>query len=334
MFDKKKIKDIDYLAISARVRAKENYLLTEERMERMLEAKTDEEAFKVLAECGYEVGEMTPAVLEQLIAKDREQMFSDFGTSVADTGMIDVFKIKYDYHNTKTLLKSNAKGVDADYLLVPSGRLDPKKIAEAILQNDFRALPAVLSNAALQAKEVLATTLDPQLADFILDKACFKEISNIAQSYDSPFLAGYVKVMIDSTNLRSTVRALRMKKAADFMRNVLVEGGKSSPEGIVQAVFGSGSVETAFLGCGLDHAAHLGEAAAKGGRLTAFEKACDDAVTEYLRNSRYTAFGEGVLISYLAAKESELTAIRIILSGRMAGVPADAIRERLREAYV
>ena len=52
-----KIKDTDYLPISTRIRAMENKLLTRERMERMLEAHTDDEAVKVLSECGY--GELT-----------------------------------------------------------------------------------------------------------------------------------------------------------------------------------------------------------------------------------------------------------------------------------
>ena len=48
-----KIKDTDYLTISARVRAKETRLLTRERMERMLDARSGEESAKVLTECGY-----------------------------------------------------------------------------------------------------------------------------------------------------------------------------------------------------------------------------------------------------------------------------------------
>ena len=47
-----KIKDTDYLAISARVRAMETTLLTAERMERLLEARSDEEVSKLLQDCG------------------------------------------------------------------------------------------------------------------------------------------------------------------------------------------------------------------------------------------------------------------------------------------
>ena len=44
----KKIKDTDYLVISARIKAMETGLLTRERMEQILEARSEEEAAKIL----------------------------------------------------------------------------------------------------------------------------------------------------------------------------------------------------------------------------------------------------------------------------------------------
>jgi len=46
------------------------------------------------------------------------------------------------------------------------------------------------------------------------------------------------------------------------------------------------------------------------------------------------SFGDSVLVAYVAAKENEITAARIIMSGRLSGVPTESIRERLRDAYV
>ena len=40
------------------------------------------------------------------------------------------------------------------------------------------------------------------------------------------------------------------------------------------------------------------------------------------------------ILGYLIAKEAEWTAVRIVMAGRLAGLSADAIRERLRDAYV
>ena len=70
------------------------------------------------------------------------------------------------------------------------------------------------------------------------------------------------------------------------------------------------------------------------GELTGFGRACDNAVTAYLAQAKRTPFGERVVIGYVYARESELTAIRTILSLRKAGAGAEIIRERLRECYV
>ena len=48
-----RIKDTDYLAISARVRAMETTLMTPERMERLLEAHSEDEVTRLLQDCGY-----------------------------------------------------------------------------------------------------------------------------------------------------------------------------------------------------------------------------------------------------------------------------------------
>ena len=81
-------------------------------------------------------------------------------------------------------------------------------------------------------------------------------------------------------------------------------------------------------------AAEEGEAAVKGGSLTAFEKACDNAVLKTAAGARQVPFGVEVALGYLIAKEAEWTAVRIVMAGRLAGLSADAIRERLRDAYV
>ena len=53
----------------------------------------------------------------------------------------------------------------------------------------------------------------------------------------------------------------------------------------------------------------------------------------YLAKARMIPFGEQPVIAYLYAREAEATAIRIILTGRMAGIDGTTIRARLRRAY-
>lgn len=81
-------------------------------------------------------------------------------------------------------------------------------------------------------------------------------------------------------------------------------------------------------------AAEAGAEALKGGPLTAFEKLCDDAVGDYLAGAQSVPFGEAPLVSYLAARETEYTNLRILLMGRAAGIDPAVIRTRLRASYV
>jgi len=330
-----KLKDTDYLTISARIRAMENRLLTRERMERMLEARSNDEAVKVLSECGYgDVSASNPAAMEEKLVHARNATYQDLRSAVPEPGLIDVFRIKYDYHNAKVLLKSEAVGADAARLLVDGGRYPVAALREAYNKEDLRDYEEFFHAAIKQAKETLAVTSDPQIADFILDKAYFAEMSATAEKTGSAFLMGYVKLSVDAANLRAAVRAHRMQRGADFLSQVLVPGG-NVPEKSVAAA-GEAELVSLFSGGSLAGAAELGArlTAPGSGHLTAFERLCDNAVMGYLAESQRIPFGEHVVIGYLYAKEAELTAIRIIMAGRLAGLETEIIRERLRESYV
>lgn len=330
----KRIKDTDYLFLSTRIHVMERSLLSRERMERMLEAATNEEAAKVLVECGYpEMSTVDVDSVNNALAYVRDKVFEDLYASVPDPRMIDVFKVKYDYHNVKTLLKSTAMGVDPARLMVSTGRYDPAELTDKIRSGSFSGIPDSFARAIREAQEVLGATRDPQLSDFVLDRAYFKELTALAEGTGSAFLLGYVKLMIDAANLRSLVRVRRMGKSEAYLKNVLFEGGKVTVSSILRLA-SDGDLASVYGTTSLAKAAEAGQSAVKGGGLTTFERECDNAVMGYVAGAKYVAFGDATVIGYLVAKDSELTAVRIIMTGRLAGLKADTIRERLREAYV
>ncbi len=329
-----KLKENDFLSISARVRVLENRLLTAERMERMIDAKDVNDAAKVLGECGYpDLPEVTPSALEDMLAQAQAALFADMGKAVGDDALIDVFRCKYDYHNAKTLVKAEALKLDQDRLLLGGGRYGPAALAEDYRREDLRAYAGTFREAIGHAREVLGSSGDPQQADFILDRAYFQELTALAKQSGSKFLEGYVAALIDGANLRSAVRAARLGKGGEFLRQVLAAGGSVPPEDIAR-VKGT-ELARVFKGTGFQAAAEEGSALAvpNGGALTDFERLCDDAVMAYLRSARMIPFGEQPVVSYLYAREAEATAIRIILTGRMAGIDGGTIRRRLRRAY-
>jgi V/A-type H+-transporting ATPase subunit C len=330
----KKCKDTDYLFISTRLRAMERNLLTAARMERMIDAPTAVDAAKVLLEIGYnDFSPTSDRELSAALAAEREKVFAELYRFAPDRSVVDVFRVKYDYHNAKAALKAQAQQLDCSRLLVDAGRMDAEKLAAAIQSGAYDKLPGAMAEAVRTAAEVLGTTGDPQRSDFALDQAYYAEMLRCAEETGSDFLKRYVQVSIDAANLRSAVRTLRLGKGGDFLRRVLFTGGSVAVERVMSAALGGSLTELYRTGT-LRAAAELGAAAVSGGSLTAFEKACDDAVTAMVATAKRVPFGVEVVIGYLVAKEIEFTAVRIIMSGRMAGIGGETIRERLRDCYV
>lgn len=327
-------KDLDYLTISARIHAMENRLLNQERMDRMIEAKDVSDAAKVLVECGYDdMGQVTGESIEETLSKAQTDLFHDLSTAVGNRALLDVFRCKYDYHNAKVLVKGEALRQSQEALLVGGGRYAPQHLAEDYGREDLRGCSDIFRRGVTRARETLGATGDPQMADFILDRAYFEELTQLAKASGSKFVEGFVALSIDVANLRSCVRASRLGKGMEFLQQVLVPGGNVPARTLATAR--GDELAGLFRTSSLAQAAATGSAlsAPGSGALTDFERECDDAMMDYLGAGRRVAFGEQPIVGYLYAREAEMTAIRTILSGRMAGLDGDTIRQRLRRTY-
>lgn len=323
------IKKESYLYLSAALRAREAKLLNAERAQRMLDAQGVEEAAKLLTDCGYgDMSRLSAKEIEAALAQHRCELFDELERMAPDQSVVDIFRMKYDYHNVKSVLKGDAAGADCEHLLVNCGRVKPERLLGAIREERWSDLPKALAKAAENAKAVLARTGNPQLADFVLDSAYSAELSETAEAVGSAFLTGYVNILGESTRLKSAVRILRMGRGVETMLEAKVSDGNDR--------FASGDKEgiiAKYSHTLLEKAAVLGMEALDGGSITAFELACDNAVNAYLRGAKLVSFGEEPLVAYIAAVENEITAIRMILTGRLAGIAPAVIRERLRDLY-
>ena len=318
----------DYLFLSAMLRAREPRMLSREKAERMLDAPSYAECAKLLTDCGYEdLSASNAAGIDRALTENRAEIFRELSLQPPARAAVDLFRVKYDYHNAKVVLKAEATGSDPLPVMSASGRVAPEKLLSAYREELWRELPERLAKAMAEGGEILARTSNPQLSDFALDRAYFEELQALSAPMGG-FARGYVAILADSTNLKSAVRTARMGKNAEFLRLALVPGGKTDAERFVGGVEGLTAV---FGGTDLADAAALGAAAIEGGGMTAFERACDDAVVRYLRGAKLVSYGEEAVIAYLAAAENETTAVRMILTGKLAGIAPQTIRERLRE---
>lgn len=322
------IRKEDFLFTTGRIRSLERELLGRERMERMIGAKTDEEALKVLYDCGYQEVLATEPNLERALSRFRRELYISLESYVPVPAVLDVFRLKYDFHNIKTAIKAAARHYDAAKLYIDAGTVPVKLLLLSIPDGKNPAVPAEMNTVIASSSDTLARTGDPQLVDFELDRAMFSCQAKIAQETGSTFLAGYVKLLADIANLRTLSRVRRMGRGRDLLRFALTDEGTVAPGKLLDVP--EDQLPSLYTGT-LSAAA---AAAASGKEMSTVDRLCDDALVAYIREARFITYGEQPVAAYVAAREFEMTQIRIIMAGRASGLSPEAIRERLRSSYV
>ncbi|MCL2166068.1 MAG: V-type ATPase subunit [Clostridiales bacterium] len=331
----KPIKDTEYLYASARIKSIEKNLLSRERLERMIDARSLEDALKLLSESGWpEITDYTMPAVESVLSDRRSEAFALIRSLAPDGKLADIFLIKYDYHNLKTLLKSELTGENPDDLVIDNGIFPCRQLKVMLQENHFAAMGERMAESVAEARDVLARTQDPQLLDLILDKAMYADMLDLATAFGSAFLENYIILSIDSANLRTVVRLQRMGKGSEILRHALIPGGSVSVSRLLGDITAD-VIEGAFGASSLAAAAAAGAGALRGeNSLASLDLACDNTLLKYLKAAKYVAFGAEPLIGYILAIEAELISVRTVISGRLAGLAADMISERLRETYV
>lgn len=318
--------------MSSYIHARETRLLNREAMERMIVAPTDEEVYRVLEELGYEgLAGLDSRKLEEKLTESRLAFYRDAESFAPDPSVLDVFKLKYDYHNAKAILKGIAIGKPETDCLSGLGRVPAETLMNAVIRNERGALPNALAGAIAEAEERLAHTGNPQSSDLLLDRACYAEMHQAAEKSNCKFLQDYVTLLTDITNLRSAVRVQRQDQPPEFLENVLLPGGSVKEKAIREGISTGASYRDIFSSVSLRECAEKADEVCNGGSLTEFERLCDNTMNAFCAEARRMNYGPAVLIAYLHFLENETTAVRIIITGRAAGLSAERIRERLRE---
>jgi V/A-type H+-transporting ATPase subunit C len=178
------------------------------------------------------------------------------------------------------------------------------EVGELLQAGQFGALPECMAVCAREAYELLAGAGGGQMADAVIDRQCLETILAIADTSGSEFIRGLAKNICAFANAKIAMRAEKTGKGQDFLK-------------------------IALCGC---PPAELPEEARQSG--AAFEKYCDDALIEYALPAKWVTFGIAPLAAYYLAKEAEVKNVRIVMTCKQNGVPADEIRKRVRRLYV
>lgn len=313
----------------ARIRMLERSLLTEKEYTQMIDARSADEAMKILMDAGYsEFGMAEARDFETLLSAQLSKAYSDVRELTTENFM-DVFLYKNDYHNLKVLIKADITETEADAYLIGGGTVDIEVMKNAFAGKNFSTIPYEMQEAVAAAYEAYGKNQSGQAVDIVLDKAAFRQMSLTAKKSGSDFIKKYVELVCDITNLKNFLRVKTMRRPFEMFAEIYVEGGSITADAF-RAAFGADTPWGGFKG------SQYGELCAEGmpQGFTVFERLCDNFIMGFIREAKYRSLTMEPMAAYIYARETEVKTVRIIMSGKLNDIDADIIKERLRDAYV
>jgi len=330
--------NMNFTQAVARLRVLEKRLLSKVKIEGMIDSDSADDVLKILQETEYAslMGNVKRAADYNILLKDElNRVYSLMYEVSPEPSVIDIMSLKYDYHNIKVMLKGRALDKDFSHMLIPVGTVNIEDLKIYMKAAEYKELNPTMREAIIQAEKVYQELNDPQKIDIILDRYMYADMLARAKETKVDFIIDYVKTNIDFSNIKSIVRLKKQQKDVNFFNEVILSGGDISGDVLLRAF--SDPIEnmaTKFTSSKYGEIVRIGlEEYIKNGKLSSLEKLSDNYIMNKLKAAKYVTFGPEPIFAYIAAKETEIKIIRIIMVGKLNNVDTAVIRERVREVY-
>ena len=143
---------MSYIYAVSRLRGMENHILDPAFFSRLIDSAGIDEALKALGETSYSQWLTGSAKFDKAIDAELLATCDELEKFVPDKELIDLFRLPYDFHNVKVLLKGlfKVRGGDMDGrrydLLSKMGTIDTEELTNAIETEEYGFLPYGLTD--------------------------------------------------------------------------------------------------------------------------------------------------------------------------------------------
>ena len=311
---------MSYVYTVARLRGMENHILDSAFFSRLMDSAGIDDAVKALGETSYSQwlsgNNFDKAIDSEILATCEE-----LERFVPDKGLIAIFRLPYDFHNVKVLLKGlfKVRGGEAEGrrydLLSKLGTIDVDELTNAIETEEYGFLPYGLTDIIPQCWALWDSSKNAQAVELLLDHQMFRAMLDVAGSLDMPEVTRWVRCKIDAENLRSAVRLGRMNydsaKALPFFH----DGGNIRPDDAAKLLNEPQETWSRILSY-MDIGGVLGSLGDTGdmrAALSDVSKALDDYLVKVLEKAKYSMDAPENVLLFLLTKEAEARNMRVAL---------------------
>ncbi len=327
--------DTRYAFAVAKIRALESKMLDQSLITRLLKSNGTNEMFKILMDTDYGtcLNEAGDASFETVLDNKLLRAYMLIHSIDPDPKWTDIWRLRYDAHNIKVILKSASSNKEMPNFFIPYSLVDPQIIFNAFQQGEYEFFPPPIKNGVemiLHSKEE-KEKVEGEI-DFIIDRALYHYLSQEAKGCKNIFIMHLVDMLIDFINLSAFLRIRTVKGSKDLFHYSFLPGGKISEENFsFQEDKEAGELVRGIL----EKTPYKGlRRFVDSKNLVYLETAMENFLILYLRQTRQRVFGVEPLVGYIFAKESEIKNLRLLYIGKINGLEEVRIKERLRDTYV
>ncbi len=312
----------------ARIRALEKKLISKEKMDRLAESGKDE-VMRFLSESGYGQDSDSQSLDdgEAIIENELLKTYDEIDSLLEGAGeFISLFRLKYDIQNLKLLLKLRLTQSGEKPTFAQGGIYDTNKLADAVKNAKYDFLPEIIENALTFLELSFFTDKDPQLISVTLDGAYIE----YALEKGNDFAKTYFRAMADYDNIITFIRLKNISGDKKMLEKLLLPQGdikhekffKFFDDDLLEAVKKLSPTKSAYQQFEQNPSAQI------------YEKARDNYLLSLVKEHKEELDTMMPILGFMLAKEQEAKCVRLIVTAKRNDLPADVIRERLRELYV
>lgn len=327
----------EYIYTNASVAVLTTKLLSQEKITRMAESDSVDEALKVLFEAGYADGTaLTVADFETALAEQMKQTAEFVKQNSPEPPSTDCFLLQTDYRNAKIIMKSKYARKNPQYL-TEGGVFDATILSSKILNDDYCDLPAEMSEALEDIdKKFYEGMRKPAVIDVALDKAYYKQVARLLKKSKSKSVIDYFAADADMKNILNFFRVKRAGLDREYFINLFLDSVRLGKDFFIRIFDGDFErVAEEFDGTGYgEFVSCILQEFTSGAAFSRSETFALNYKKNLLAPMRNNNDGIEPLVAYFLAKQAETENVRLILVCLKNGAQKEEITKRLRESYV
>ncbi len=331
------IKDIDYKAINTLIRTYELKLLQKDDFERLLKADDLKATLDTLKATDYEFDQeelLQTKQFNEMLMAHLADVYREMYEVAPQPQLLDLFTLRYTYHNLKVLLKDLFLESNQETLLIPIGSLSVDQLKTLVSSGKSDNAHPLMVEAVRLTKEDFEERQLIEAVTVYMDTYYLRHLRAISDDLQNEDISAITDTLIDLYNLTTLVRSLNQGKPRSHLHALLSSSGTVSKQDLIDdSINGAVSVLKKYYSSKV-YGSKL-EVVIEDNKINTLklDKIMDELISEIVSEGIYQAFGPMPLLGYIYAKETEITNLRLLLVGKDNQIDETILRERMRTIY-